>query len=152
MTETATLTPQNAFPLVGSLEDEKAIKAVALRLITDDAAGLLRCCISDDEQLVCRHLLRVLDKYPDDAKRKEIGRVKEIALLHWGSPIMSAVDYLASAMRTPAIAESAIRSAGNAMFEAAERTDPPLARETRELFRQTMAQVIEPMSDEELAV
>ena len=147
-----TLTPQNAFPLVGSLEDEQAIKAVALRLVTDEAAGLLKCCLSEDERFVCRHLLRVLDKYPDKAKRKEIGRVKEIALLHWGSPVMSAVDYLGSAMRTPAIAESAIRSAGNALFEAAERTNPPLARETRELFRQTMAQVIEPMSAEELAI
>ena len=94
----------------------------------------------------------MLDKYPDGTQRKDIGRVKEIALLHWGSPVMSVVDYLGSAMRTPAIAESAIRSAGNALFEAAERTNPPLARETRELFRQTMAQVIEPMSAEELAV
>ena len=41
---------------------------------------------------------------------------------------MSAVDYLGSAMRTPAIAESAIRSAGNALFDAAERTSPPLAK------------------------
>jgi len=147
-----TLTPQNAFPLVGSLEDEQAIKAVALRLVTDEAAGLLKCCLSEDQRLVCRHLLRVLAKYPEEAKRKEIGRVKEIALLHWGSPVMSAVDYLGSAMRTPAIAESAIRSAGNALFEAAERTSPPLAKETRGLFRQTMAQVIEPMSAEELVV
>ena len=38
-----TLTPQNAFPLVGSLEDEKAIRAVALRLVTDETAGLLKC-------------------------------------------------------------------------------------------------------------
>lgn len=147
-----TLTPQNAFPLVGSLEDEKAIRAVALRLITDEAAGLLRCSISEEERLVCRHLLRVLDKYPNNTRREEIGRVKEIALLYWGSPIMSAIDYLGSAMRTPAIAESAIRSAGNAMFEAAARTNPPLAEETRELFRQTMAQVIEPLSTEELSI
>ena len=47
--------------------------------------------------------------------------MKESCLMLLGSPIASCVDHLISGIRTPAIAESALRSAGTALIEANEK-------------------------------
>lgn len=144
-----TLTPQNAFPLVGSLEDTAAIKAVALALLQHAEVGLLTLAQQEDEQRLCRLAINLFTAYPKDTTREEIGRLKEIALLSWGSPIAACIDYLCSAARTPAIAESAIRSAGTALFHASEVSGK--GSQAVSLFRGMMAQSIAPLSEAELA-
>jgi len=47
--------------------------------------------------------------------------MKKSYLLLLGSPNASCIDHLISGLRTPAIAESAIRSAGIALIDANER-------------------------------
>ena len=147
-----TLTPQNAFPLVGSLEDESVIQNIALAILTDKKAGLMLACVDGNEGRLCRHLHRVLLAYPDNVNRADIARIKEMALLYWGGPVAVCVDCIASAMRTPAVAESAIRSAGTALFQAADRPAVGKGKEARRLFRKLIAQAIKPMSEAELNI
>ena len=45
-------------------------------------------------------------------------RLKELCLLHHGSPIAAAIDTMASAHRTNAIAEAAIRASGDKLYQA----------------------------------
>lgn len=54
MTTPATLTPQNAFPLCGSLEDEAAIAQIGNLLLSEEN-GLKTWCISDAERWLCRY-------------------------------------------------------------------------------------------------
>ena len=143
-----TLTPQNAFPLVGSLEDADAIAQIG-KLLLGEQCGLMDASVNKEEKWLCKHYRQRLDSYPD-VDREQWGRLKELCLLVHSSPVSNAIDYLASAHRTPAIAESAIRSAGTAMYAASERMGRK--EETIELFRRVMAGVIKPASEEELNI
>ena len=144
-----TLTPQNAFPLVGSLENEDAIAQIG-RLLMSESYGFMDASKdSEKEQWLCRHYQQRLNNYPKTS-REEWGRLKELCLLVHSSPVSNAIDYLASAHRTPAIAESAIRSAGSALYAANERSGH--REEVIALFQRVMAEAIAPATDEELAV
>ena len=83
-------------------------------------------------------------------QKEEWGRLKELCLLVHSSPVSNAIDYLASAHRTPAIAESAIRSAGSALYAANERSGH--REEVIALFQRVIAGAITSATDEELAV
>ena len=155
MTATATLTPQNAFPLCGSLEDEAAIAQIG-NLLLNEENGLRTWCISDSEHWLCRHYQQRLTAYPNTT-RAEWARLKELCLLHHGSPIAAAIDTMASAHRTNAIAEAAIRATGDKLYQAAERfsesnkEEKPVEK-AQILFRRVLAGAIAPPSEEELAI
>ena len=164
----ATLTPQNTdltFPLVGSLENHDTISQIGLAMLNHAECGLFAIAKDDNwialdnnsdgprlnESLLCRHLKKRLEGHPETS-REEWARLKEFALLLHGGPLASCIDYLASAMRTPAISESAIRSAGMAFYDANSQKSEVHEQKARAFFRKLMLQVIEPMSAEELAV
>ena len=151
----ATLTPQNAFPLCGSLENEDAITQIGT-LLLNEKYGLRSWCISDSERWLCRHYQQRLTRYPDTT-RAEWARLKELCLLHHGSPIAAAIDTMASAHRTNAIAEAAIRATGDKLYLAAARfsADDDVKKpvdKAQGLFRQVLAGAIEPPSEHELAI
>lgn len=155
MTTAATLTPQNAFPLCGSLEDEAAIAQIG-NLLLNEKNGLRTWCMNDSERWLCRHYQQRLTGYPDTT-RAEWARLKELCLLHHGSPIAAAIDTMASAHRTNAIAEAAIRATGDKLYQAAERfsksdSERKPIEEAQVLFRRVLAGAIAHPSDEELAV
>ena len=154
MTATATLTPQNAFPLCGSLEDEAAIAQIG-DLLLNEENGLRTWCVDDSEHWLCRHYQQRLTSYPNTT-RAEWARLKELCLLHHGSPIAAAIDTMASAHRTNAIAEAAIRATGDKLYQAAERfstndKEKPVEK-AQVLFRRVLAGAIAPPSDEELGI
>lgn len=155
MATAATLTPQNAFPLCGSLEDEAAIAQIG-NLILNEEGGLRGWCMNDSEYWLCRHYQQRLTGYPDTT-REEWARLKELCLLHHGSPIAAAIDTMASAHRTNAIAEAAIRATGDKLYTAAARfvsddDGKQSVEKAQQLFRKVLAGAIEPPSDDELAV
>ena len=119
MTE-QTLTPQNAFPLVGSLEDKSRICEISRRMLAPVGSGLKNCAIGDDEDAL---LVAFEERLSDcqEIDREGWALMKEHCLTLLGSPVASCVDHLCSALRTPAIAESALRSAGHALIEANRR-------------------------------
>lgn len=103
-------------PLCGSLEDEAAIAQIG-RLLLNEENGLKTWCVNDAERWLCRHYQQRLTGYPDTT-REEWARLKELCLLHHGSPIAAAIDTMASAHRTNAIAEAAIRASGDKLYQA----------------------------------
>lgn len=144
----STLTPQNAFPLTGSLEATDTIAAISLKILDHSKYGLAKVSQGVDDDWLCRHFSDRLNRQPETT-RSEWARMKEFCLLFHGSPIAQCIDYLSSAMRTPAIAESAIRSAGDALYRANEEAGT--AEESRVFFRSLMASVIQPPIEDELS-
>lgn len=115
-----TLTPQNAFPLVGNLEDKGRICELANRMVAPLGNGLMDCAIGDDEEALLTAFQQRLSAC-QETSREGWALIKEHCLTLLGSPVANCVDHLCSALRTPAIAESALRSAGIALIEANKR-------------------------------
>lgn len=145
-----TLTPQNAFPLCGSLEDEKAVAQIGNLLLTEEN-GLFDCCTNDVERWLCRHYQQRLGDYPKTS-REQWSRLKEFCLLSHGSSIAAAIDTMASAHRTPAIAEAAIRSTGDRFYDAAFAAGGDKMKDkARTLFQSIMKGAVPAPTEEELA-
>jgi len=104
-------TPQEYYPHVGNLESQAAIAAISKQMLAHTQAGLWAVATTDDERALLGQFEALLSDYADTS-RAQWAALKEACLLLLGSPIASVIDHLVSALRTPAIAESAIRSAG----------------------------------------
>ena len=127
-----TATAQNQYPLAGRLENESVIAAIALKMLEDKRYGLKKLCIDDEEMSLCDRITTLLNTY-SEVDREDWAEIKIECLKQHGSPIASCIDHLASAARTPAISESALRSAGYAHYEASERK---ARREAQTWFRE----------------
>ena len=114
--EPRTQTAQEQYAHVGNLENPDAIASIAIELLNADD-GFYSACLTRDEHQLCNQLQKLLSQYPDTT-RADWAALKEACLRQLGSHVASAIDHIASAMRTPAIAESALRSAGWALIEA----------------------------------
>ena len=133
MTE-QTLTPQNAFPLVGKFEDKKRICAIAHQMVGDEVSGLVVCALGDEEVALLAEFTMLLNSCQETTCEQWAG-IKEQCLALIGSPVATTVDHLCSALRTPAIAESALWSAGHTLIEANQRKARATARRfMRSLF------------------
>lgn len=131
-------TPQEHFPHVGSLESQDAIAVIAKQMLGHTQSGLWAVAITDDERALLGLFEAKLSDYRATS-RGDWATLKESCLLLLGSPIASVVDHLISAMRTPAIAESAIRSAGWQLIQANQ--DKAKAR-SQELMRDILKATI----------
>ena len=114
-----THTPQEFLAHVGQLEDQAAIVAIAKEMLSHSQWGLWAVAIDDDERSLLGQFEALLSDY-QKTTRAQWATLKEACLLLLGSHVASTIDHLVSAMRTPAIAESAIRSAGFALIAANE--------------------------------
>mgnify|MGYP001067831791 CR=1 FL=1 len=117
---TPTATAQNQYALAGRLENESVIASIALKMVGDSDHGLKHLCLEEAETTLCDRITALLNTY-SETDREDWAELKIECLKQHGSPIASCIDHLASAARTPAISESALRSAGYAHYEASER-------------------------------
>ncbi|KPQ32782.1 MAG: hypothetical protein HLUCCA11_20575 [Phormidesmis priestleyi Ana] len=115
-----TNTPQEYFAHVGSLESQEAIALIAYQMLNHEQCGLKQVCLDGEEETLLQAFETLLSDY-ECTSREQWARLKESCLLLLGSPIASCVDHLISGLRTPAIAESAIRSAGLALIAANQK-------------------------------
>ena len=133
-----TNTPQEYFAHVGSLESQKAIALIAQQMLSHDQYGLKRACLDAEEKELLRAFEMLLSDY-EATSREQWAGLKESCLMLLGSHIASCVDHLISGLRTPAIAESAIRSAGIALITAnEEKAKQSSQRFMRELLAQSI--------------
>lgn len=133
-----TNTPQEYFAHVGNLESQAAIAYIAKQMLDHQQSGLKQSCINSAEEDLLRSFSMLLDNYPE-ATREQWAELKESCLMLLGSPIASCIDHLISGLRTPAIAESALRSAGMALIAANEAK----AKQSSQSFmRQLLTQAI----------
>lgn len=114
-----TQTPQEAFAHVGNLESKEAIAGISREMMQHTQSGLWAVAMTGEERALLGRFEKRLANY-EQTTRAEWAALKEDCLLLIGSPVASVVDHLVSAMRTPAIAESAIRSAGWQLIQANE--------------------------------
>ncbi|MEM9092734.1 MAG: hypothetical protein AAGC93_28905 [Cyanobacteria bacterium P01_F01_bin.53] len=114
-----TNTPQEDFAHVGNLESQEAIALIAQQMISHEQCGLHQACLDVEEEALLEAFETLLTDYARTTREQWAG-LKESCLLQLGSHIASAIDHLISGLRTPAIAESAIRSAGFALIAANE--------------------------------
>ena len=114
-----TNTPQEYFAHVGNLESQKAIANIARQMIDHQQHGLKQVYIDPAEEELIRAFDELVFSYSQTTREQWAG-LKESCLMLLGSPIASCIDHLISGLRTPAIAESALRSAGIAMIAANE--------------------------------
>ncbi|NEO87351.1 MAG: hypothetical protein F6J87_24295 [Spirulina sp. SIO3F2] len=114
-----THTPQEYFAYVGSLESQEAIAALAKQMLSDRQYGLWAVALDAPERQLLKAFEAKLSHY-QAVSRADWAALKEDCLLLFDSSIASTVDHLISALRTPAIAESAIRSASLALLRANE--------------------------------
>ena len=114
-----TFTPQEAFKRVGHLENLDAIASISLKILNDSKSGLWAVALTDAERELLGKFDSRLKNYAE-VSRASWAELKEDCLLLIGSQVAAVIDHLVSAMRTPAIAESAIRSAGFALIQANE--------------------------------
>ena len=112
-----TNTPQEYFAHVGSLENQTAITLIAQQMLSHEQYGLKQVCIEPKEKELLQAFEILLSDY-EGTTREQWAGLKESCLMLLGSHIASCVDHLISGLRTPAIAESAIRSAGFALIAA----------------------------------
>jgi hypothetical protein len=112
-----TNTPQEYFAHVGSLESQGAIALIAQQMLNHEQCGLNQICLDAAEEKLLQAFETLLFDY-EDTTRAQWAELKESCLLLLGSCIASCIDHLISGLRTPAIAESAIRSAGLALIAA----------------------------------
>ena len=131
-------TPQEYFPHVGKLESQEAIAAISRQMLAHSEAGLWAIALDDEERSLLDRFESLLSNY-QETTRVQWAELKEACLLLLGSPIASVIDHLVSAMRTPAIAESAIRSAGWQLVKANQAKAEARAREfMRSVLRETI--------------
>ncbi|MEM9092926.1 MAG: hypothetical protein AAGC93_29900 [Cyanobacteria bacterium P01_F01_bin.53] len=114
-----TNTPQEYFAHVGSLESQEAIALIAQQMIGHEQCGLQQACLDVEEEALLEAFETLLADYASTTREQWAG-LKESCLLLLGSHIASTIDHLISGLRTPAIAKSAIRSAGFALIAANE--------------------------------
>lgn len=114
-----TQTPQETFPHVGALENQAAIAHIAKQMLQHTQFGLWAACLEPDERNLLQRFEELLSDY-QSTSREQWADLKERCLMLLGSQVATTIDHLVSAMRTPAIAESAIRSAGFALIAANE--------------------------------
>ena len=114
-----TNTPQEYFAHVGNLESQEAIALIAQQMISHEQYGLHQACLDVEEEALLEAFKMLLADYAGTSREQWAG-LKESCLLLLGSHIASAIDHLISGLRTPEIAESAIRSAGFALIAANE--------------------------------
>jgi hypothetical protein len=114
-----TNTPQECFAHVGSLESQGAIALIAQQMLNHELCGLKQACLDVEEEKLLQTFETLLSDY-EGTSREQWAGLKESCLLLLGSHVASCVDHLISGLRTPAIAESAIRSAGLALIAANE--------------------------------
>jgi len=108
--------PQNEFKCVGPTEDIQNIKAAVLDFLIDTKFGLLNNCIGrSDRKLANRFLDEVRNGNFDHQTMAEI---KLECLKLTGSEVALSIDYLASALRTPKVAEASFRAASTALIDA----------------------------------
>lgn len=112
-------TPQEYFAHVGNLESQKAIANIARQMIKHEQYGLKHVYIEPAEEELIQAFDELVFSYSETTREQWAG-LKESCLMLLGSPIASCIDHLISGLRTPAIAESAIRSAGIALIAANE--------------------------------
>ncbi len=80
-------------------------------MLSHEQCGLKQVCLDAEEEDLLQAFETLLSDY-EGTTREQWAGLKESCLLLLGSHIASCVDHLISGLRTPAIAESAIRSAG----------------------------------------
>jgi hypothetical protein len=133
-----TNTPQEYFAHVGSLESQGAIALIAQQMLHHEQCGLNQVCLDAAEEKLLQAFEVLLFDY-EGTTREQWAGLKESCLLLLGSYIASSIDHLISGLRTPAIAESAIRSAGLALIAANEAK----AKQSSQIFmRELLAQSI----------
>ncbi len=118
-TQDRTHTPQEFFAHVGHLEDQAAIALISKEMLSHSQWGLWAVALDDDDRSLLGQFEALLSNY-QETTRSQWAALKESCLMLLGSHVASSIDHLISAMRTPAIAESAIRSAGFALIAANE--------------------------------
>ena len=123
-----TNTPQEYFAHVGSLESQEAIALIARKMISQEQVGLKHSCLCAEEEQLLEAFEVLLADYANTTREQWAG-LKESYLLLLGSQIASSIDHLISGLRTPAIAESAIRSAGIALIAANKAKAKQLSQE-----------------------
>lgn len=134
-----TNTPQEYFAHVGNLESQEAIALIAQEMLNNEQCGLNQTCLEAEEEKLLQAFEALLAEY-EDTSREQWAGLKESCLLLLGSQIASSIDHLISGLRTPAIAESAIRSAGIALIAANEAK----AKQSSQRFmRSLLAQAIQ---------
>ena len=104
---------------VGSLESQEAISLIAQQMLNHKQCGLNQACLGAEEEKLLQAFEVLLSDY-EGTTREQWAGLKESCLLLLGSHAASCVDHLISGLRTPAIAESAIRSAGLVLIAANE--------------------------------
>ena len=112
-------TPQEYFAHVGNLESQAMIALIARQMLSHEQCGLKQACLDAEEEDLLQAFEILLSDY-EGATREQWAGLKESCLLLLGSSIASSIDHLISGLRTPAIAESALRSAGMALIAANE--------------------------------
>ena len=133
-----TNTPQEYFAHVGTLESQTAITLIAQQMLNHEQYGLKHVCIETEEEDLLQAFEILLSDY-EGTTREQWAGLKESCLMLLGSHIASCVDHLISGLRTPAIAESAIRSAGVALITANEER---VKQSSQRFMRQLLAQAI----------
>lgn len=133
-------TPQEHFAYVGHLESQAAIAAISYQMLGHTQAGLWAVALDDEERSLLGKFEALLSNYKETT-RAQWAELKESCLLLLGSPIASVIDHLVSAMRTPAIAESAIRSAGWQLIQANEAKAKERAQD---FMRSVLREAIKP--------
>lgn len=134
-----TNTPQEYFAHVGSLESQEAIALIAQQMISHEQCGLQQACLDVDEESLLGAFETLLANYAGTTREQWAG-LKESCLLLLGSHIATSIDHLISGLRTPAIAESAIRSAGFALIAANEAK---ANQSSQRFIRSLLAQAIQ---------
>ena len=114
-----THTPQEYFAHVGNLESQKAIAHVAQSMLNHKQCGLKYACVDAEEEKLLQAFETLLSEF-EGITREQWAGLKESCLMLLGSHIATCIDHLISGLRTPAIAESALRSAGFALISANE--------------------------------
>lgn len=125
-------------PLVVSLEDRDAICAIAKMMLNHPERGLKANALNKQEISLMTAFGTLLNNCPETS-REQWARMQEACLLHLGNPVATTIEQLCSALRTPTLAESALRAAGQALIEVNKRRAEWGAKEfMRELFAQAI--------------
>jgi hypothetical protein len=110
-------------------------------MLNHEQCGLNQVCLEAAEEKLLQTFETLLSDY-EDTTREQWAGLKESCLILLGSHIASCVDHLISGLRTPAIAESAIRSAGLALIAANEaKAEQSSQSFMRELLAQSIYEV-----------
>ncbi|MEO1396455.1 MAG: hypothetical protein AAFV90_26500 [Cyanobacteria bacterium J06634_5] len=110
-----TNTPQQYFEHVGNLESQTAIARIAQQMVNHEECGLKYTYVNVGEENLLQAFDVLLANHSSTSREEWVG-LKESCLLLLGPPTASCIDYLISGLRTSAIAELAIWSAGMALI------------------------------------